>query len=917
MEVSGVSTFLSTANFVGPGTSIIFRDGLGDNLEITQTLVVGTDLTVGAGATFESNVQFEQGIGVTGISTFNDTVLFLGIASAVGPNGRFVGSGSSLTELPPASITTTTEPTVRPNGDPLQSGDLWFFSGDDNVLPDDRVPLRQYTYYVDDTSAQWVDSNPLPASPQLGFVADSGNGTVAINTVTFDILGTTDEIETTGVGNTLTIGLPDRVVIDSIVGLTSITAAAGATFYGDGSGLTNLPEGSTGATGPDGPPGPTGPQGLPGDTGSTGATGIGGGYFTIWGERNGNAGANAYYAFGNGAQNENGVTIDTDCFLDAASISCEAGGAQAEVGVELVNDDDSRTVIGIVTRPAGARRATQYFSPRPAISAGQRIAYRVISGTVPGENVASASFVGAGAIGATGVGEQGATGFTGPTGATGIQGATGTSIVLRGSVEEAEDLFDIVNPTAGDLYIVLTDSSAGSGGDQRDWLAGEGAVYNGNFDPATDIRAWDNTGSIQGPQGATGTTGATGPQGTTGPAGPTGATGPGGGVYIVWGERGANPSTNQFFAFGNGDTAANGVRIEEPSVVREISFTTENTRTTTGQLLIVELWVRRFATNTLEATGLQCIQVVGSNFSEPLAGSPVQVNAGDSVLLRCIQSSNQNTGGCVAVATITNGGVVGATGDVGPTGPTGATGAGATGATGIEGPAGTRIRSRVADLTALFASSNGQNPFSNPVGVIGDGSIVTNDGSGTADVVYSWTGTQTGTATDWTEIGPVQGPPGPPGPTGATGVIASVYCKTNLTNSSAINNGGLANRNVIDTTPLFNEGGFTFATGGITVPENGLYQVTCTAYYTSNVQRANVGLAFAINGAQQPELSAMGYVRGTGGHNEASVILTTIYQMTGGQTIAPLFGQLANSGTCNLQGANSIIAIQRVGDFTP
>ena len=301
LEVSGVSTFLSTANFVGPGTSIIFRDGLGDNLEITQTLVVGTDLTVGAGATFESNVQFEQGIGVTGISTFNDTVLFLGIASAVGPNGRFVGSGSSLTELPPASITTTTEPTVRPNGDPLQSGDLWFFSGDDNVLPDDRVPLRQYTYYVDDTSAQWVDSNPLPASPQLGFVADSGNGTVAINTVTFDILGTTDEIETTGVGNTLTIGLPDRVVIDSIVGLTSITAAAGATFYGDGSGLTNLPEGSTGATGPDGPPGPTGPQGLPGDTGSTGATGIGGGYFTIWGERNGNAGANSYYAFGNGA----------------------------------------------------------------------------------------------------------------------------------------------------------------------------------------------------------------------------------------------------------------------------------------------------------------------------------------------------------------------------------------------------------------------------------------------------------------------------------------------------------------------------------------------------------------------------------------------------------------------------------------
>ena len=96
-----------------------------------------------------------------------------------------------------------------------------------------------------------------------------------------------------------------------------------------------------------------------------------------------------------------------------------------------------------------------------------------------------------------------------------------------------------------------------------------------------------------------------------------------------------------------------------------------------------------------------------------------------------------------------------------------------------------------------------------------------------------------------------------------------------------------------------------------------MYQVTCTAFYTSTVQRASVGLAFAIDGAQQPELSGMGYIRSLGSHNDSSVILTTIYQMTAGQTIAPLFGQLANGGTCNLQGANSIIAIQRVGDFTP
>jgi hypothetical protein len=47
----------------------------------------------------------------------------------------------------------------------------------------------------------------------LNFSGSTGNGTVDLKTQTFTIAGTTNEIETSGAGTTLTIGLPDDVVI--------------------------------------------------------------------------------------------------------------------------------------------------------------------------------------------------------------------------------------------------------------------------------------------------------------------------------------------------------------------------------------------------------------------------------------------------------------------------------------------------------------------------------------------------------------------------------------------------------------------------------------------------------------------------------------------------------------------------------
>jgi hypothetical protein len=95
----------------------------------------------------------------------------------------------------------------------------------------------------------------------------------------------------------------------------------------------------------------------------------------------------------------------------------------------------------------------------------------------------------------------------GPAGPAGTPGLNGTSVVLKGSVDYANDLDLIPVPVQGDLYVVLADL--------------DGYVWSGT--------EWQNIGPIQGPPGEQGPTGPTGPQGIQGiqglqgPAGPSGA----------------------------------------------------------------------------------------------------------------------------------------------------------------------------------------------------------------------------------------------------------------------------------------------------------------------------------------------------------------------------------------------------------
>jgi hypothetical protein len=101
-------------------------------------------------------------------------------------------------------------------------------------------------------------------------------------------------------------------------------------------------------------------------------------------------------------------------------------------------------------------------------------------------------------------GPTGAQGIQGPTGPTGSTGPQGQGLTILGSYSTYQQLIaaDPVG-SVGEAYII--------NGDLYVW--------------STTTSAWVNTGTIQGPTGATGVQGITGPTGQVGPTGSTGATG--------------------------------------------------------------------------------------------------------------------------------------------------------------------------------------------------------------------------------------------------------------------------------------------------------------------------------------------------------------------------------------------------------
>ncbi len=70
----------------------------------------------------------------------------------------------------------------------------------------------------------YVDS--ISVDDDLTFAGDTGSGTVDLDTQTFTVAGTTNEIETSATGQTLTIGLPSSITVDVVGALTGNASTA-------------------------------------------------------------------------------------------------------------------------------------------------------------------------------------------------------------------------------------------------------------------------------------------------------------------------------------------------------------------------------------------------------------------------------------------------------------------------------------------------------------------------------------------------------------------------------------------------------------------------------------------------------------------------------------------------------------------
>ena len=737
---------------------------------------------------------------------------------------------------------------------------------------------------------------------------------------------------------------------------------------------------------------------APFNTGATGATGAGYGVYA-WARVDGLANVAV-------SNNISGVSRPTNGVYNYTFIDSFVGPANYTVVVTnnrdtgISPDDIDFTVRNITPtgfqvyayRNAGGGTPTNCDHSVQVVGAGgpsaTSSAYEVwlAAGNVGNQDAFLQYLVGP--SGATG--PRGATGASGPqgiTGATGVKGEDGQSIKFSGAVTNENDLATLPPLGAGDensLYIVLN----GPTGPNNKFDAGDGAIWNGGNSTLPDLSAWDNVGKIRGPEGPDGplgSTGATGPQGVQGvPGADTG------GFFVLTGERNGRPNAGQFFAFGNGGNNPDvGSLFAEPCQLNKISFTTRNPWNGTGSSMIVEGIIYRYNsgsnTYTKINTGVFAESRANSNGSNFTFGpSPItNINENDYFQWECIQQCTQNIGATVVSASFGSAGIRGATGVAGPPGPSGgATGVqgvqgatgpqgptgiqgatgpigltGLSGATGpqgpqgiqggpgVAGPTGTAVKARVADLTELFLSSNGQTPPG--LSASGDGTIVTDDGSGTADVIYAWNGGTSGSASDWVEVGDIQGPQGIEGPQGATGPqggLASVYGKFRLRSDNSINDTPLRQFRIKDvfdgSTPpdaeFFISNGtsgntFQFADGltgsndksGVTVPESGLYMISATCYYTATDDRVSVGIRFGLSnddtvtGTEQPEIGAMGYIRLSNNHNTSSVTVNGIYNLIGGTTVVQLlFARMGDVGAADatLEIDGSAVSIVKIGD---
>jgi len=133
-----------------------------------------------------------------------------------------------------------------------------------------------------------------------------------------------------------------------------------------------------------------------------------------------------------------------------------------------------------------------------------------------------------------------------------------------------------------------------------------------------------------------------------------------------------------------------------------------------------------------------------------------------------------------------------------------------------------------------------------------------------------------------------------------------------------------AQRNVFNTSPLINQGGWTVDSGTITIPEGGKYFVSSNIIHKDQTQasttqdnyRNTIWHRWEINGVAQTEEARSSYNRDYANHDRSSTSISTMYQLNQGDQLRMQFRNYTGYTDPNNHGlvSNSHILIFKFSD---
>ena len=267
LDISGdsgtdtIDLLTDTLAFVGTSNEIEttvtnnqLQIGLTDNVTIGDSIIVTNDASVGGAFTVTGAVDFNGGADISGGETVlssatvsdltDDRIVIAGTSGALEDSGNLTFDGSTLTvvgytDLDDVNVSSAATITTADISS-ATIDNLTFTSGTAITSVDTDLSTVSAS---DDTLASakaiktYVDSQVT--AQDLDFAGDTGTGAVDLDSQSFTISGTSNEIETSASGQTITIGLPDDVVIGA--GLT----VTGALDVNGGGTIDNIQIGVT------------------------------------------------------------------------------------------------------------------------------------------------------------------------------------------------------------------------------------------------------------------------------------------------------------------------------------------------------------------------------------------------------------------------------------------------------------------------------------------------------------------------------------------------------------------------------------------------------------------------------------------------------------------------------------------------